>query len=98
MNNMTTFYLIRHGETDWNNQHLLQGQIDIPLNAKGEEQAQELAQVLKDINFDLAFSSDLIRAKRTTEIVALEKQLMIETTKTLRERAFGEFEGQSIEL
>lgn len=94
MNNLTTFYLIRHGETDWNNKHLLQGQTDIPLNPKGEDQAKELAQVLHDVNFDLAFSSDLLRAKRTTEIIVLEKNLYIQTTKALREREFGTLEGQ----
>lgn len=93
---LTTFYLIRHGQTDWNNKHLLQGSSDIPLNAKGEEQAQELARLLKDVAFDLAFSSDLLRTKRTAEIVVLEKNLYVETTKLLRERNFGKFEGQPV--
>lgn len=93
---LTTFYLIRHGQTDWNNKHLLQGRSDIPLNATGEEQARELAQLLKDVNFDLAFSSDLLRTKRTAEIVVLEKNLYVETTKLLRERNFGTFEGQPV--
>lgn len=95
-NNLTTFYLVRHGQTDWNSKHILQGQSDIPLNEKGEEQAKELAQILHDINFDLAFSSDLLRAKRTAEIIVLEKNLMVETTKALRERDFGTLEGQPV--
>lgn len=93
---LTTFYLIRHGQTDWNNKHLLQGSTDIPLNMKGEQQARELAQLLKDVTFDLAFSSDLLRTKRTAEIVVLEKNLYVETTKLLRERNFGKLEGQPV--
>lgn len=95
-NPLTAFYLVRHGQTDWNSKHLLQGDSDIPLNAKGEEQARELALLLKNVNFDLAFSSDLLRTKRTAEIVVLEKNLFVETTKLLRERDFGKFEGQPV--
>ena len=95
---MTTFYLIRHGETDWNKARKLQGHTDIPLNATGEQQAKKLTDVLHNVNFDLAFSSDMIRAKRTAEIILLEKKLHIETTKKLRERTFGELEGQSSEI
>lgn len=91
---MTTFYLIRHGQTDWNVQKRIQGQLDIPLNTIGEKEARELAEKLRDIKFDLAFSSDLLRAKRTAEIIALEHQLAVQTTKLLRERHFGTLEGQ----
>ena len=96
-NNLTTFYLVRHGQTDWNKNKILQGQTDMPLNQKGEEQAKTLAEFLKNVNFDLAFSSDLLRAKRTAEIVVLEKKLHIETTKALRERDFGHLEGGPVE-
>lgn len=91
---LATFYIVRHGQTDWNAKKIIQGQIDIPLNKTGESQAQEVANKLKNIKFDLAFSSDLLRAKRTAEIIALESKLAVETTKALRERAFGEFEGK----
>ena len=91
---LTTFYLIRHGQTDWNKAHKLQGHADNPLNEIGEQQARELAKILKDVPFDLAFSSDLTRAKRTAEIIVLEKKLHVETTKLLRERHFGKFEGE----
>jgi 2,3-bisphosphoglycerate-dependent phosphoglycerate mutase len=90
--NMTTFYLVRHGETDWNKQRIIQGQMDIPLNATGEQQAKEAAKNFKQITFDLAFSSDLLRARRTTEIIALEHKLAVETTEVLRERHFGELQ------
>ncbi len=94
-NNMTTFYLIRHGETDWNKNRIVQGQNDTLLNALGEKQAKESALKFKDMHFDLAFSSDLLRAKRTAEIISLEHNLAVQTTKALRERAFGSLEKKS---
>ncbi len=97
MENNTLFYIIRHGETDWNAKHMAQGQTDIPLNAKGEAQAKELAVELRHERFDLAFSSDLLRAKRTAEIIALEHNLEVITTELLRERKFGPLEGKTKE-
>ena len=94
MNNMTTFYIVRHGQTDWNVERKIQGQLDIPLNLAGEQEAKAVAKKFNGIKFDLAFSSDLLRAKRTTEIIALEHKLAIQTTKLLRERHFGTLEGQ----
>ena len=93
----TTFYIVRHGQTDWNVKKILQGQTDIPLNGNGKKQALELAQKLKEIKFDLVFSSDLKRAKHTVKTVALEHKLAVETTKALRERKFGRLEGEKIE-
>lgn len=96
-NTLTTFYIVRHGETDWNAKHLSQGQTDIPLNEKGEAQAKELAEELKSEHFDLAFSSDLMRAQRTAEIIALEHALEVKTSELLRERKMGKFEGLNYE-
>ncbi len=87
-------YLVRHGETDWNLKGIVQGQSDIPLNKKGEEQARQLAKKLRHLKFAAAFSSDLLRAKRTAEIIALEKKLVVITKQVLRERDFGDFEGK----
>lgn len=92
--NYCTIYLIRHGETDWNAKRIVQGQTDNSLNKTGELQAKELAKRLKNIHFDVVFSSDLLRAKRTAEIIAQEKKLAVQTTKLLRERSFGKFEGK----
>ena len=87
-------YLVRHGETDWNVKGLLQGQTDIDLNKTGIKQAKELGKTLGNIHFSVAFSSDLLRAKRTAEIIALEKKIAVQTTKALRERRFGKYEGR----
>jgi broad specificity phosphatase PhoE len=92
---MTKFYIVRHGETDWNKQKKAQGHTDIPLNETGEVQAKDVAKLLKDIKFDLAFSSDLLRAKRTAEIIALEHNLAVQTTEALREKGLGTLEGKS---
>lgn len=87
-------YVVRHGQTDWNVQSIIQGHSDIPLNKKGVEQAKKLASKLSLVKFDAVFSSDLIRAKRTAEIIVLEKKLAVKTTQALRERYFGKFEGK----
>jgi len=93
---MCTLYLVRHGQTDWNVSKTIQGQTNIPLNEKGEAQAKELRESLEHIHFDAVFSSDLLRAKRTADILNLERQLAIETTSALRERSFGRYEGKSM--
>lgn len=94
MKNSATFYVVRHGKTEWNNKGLVQGHKDSHLTTEGEEQAHELKDEFSDIQFDLAFSSDLLRAKRTAEIIALEKKLAITATELLRERSFGKYEGK----
>lgn len=93
--NYCIFYIVRHGATDWNEEGIIQGQLDIPLAKIGEEQARIVAQELKDVHFDAVFSSDLMRTKRTAEIITLERNLIIQTTRLLRERHYGEFQGKS---
>jgi broad specificity phosphatase PhoE len=95
---LTTIYIVRHGETEWNVEKLIQGQKDSSLTKKGEAQAKMLAKELGHIYFNAVFSSDLLRAKRTAEIIVLEKKLAVKTSQALRERAFGKHEGKSIEL
>lgn len=94
--NLCEIYVVRHGLTDWNRERKLQGQTDIPLNKEGEEQAEVMRERLSQIKFDKVYSSDLLRAKRTAEIIALEKRLAVETTKLLRERNYGSFEGEKV--
>lgn len=89
-------YIIRHGETEWNLEHRLQGQKDSCLTANGLAQAKERAKNLAKIYFDEIFSSDLLRAKQTAEIIALEHKLAVKTNQLLRERSFGKYEGTLI--
>ena len=62
-------YLIRHGETDYNRQKRLQGVTDIPLNAYGTELARKTSEGLKNVPFDRIYTSPLVRARRTAEII-----------------------------
>ncbi len=93
-NNYCTLYVIRHGQTDWNIKGVTQGETDIPLNSVGIKQAQTLAKSLENIKFNAVFSSNLVRAKKTAEIIALERKIAVETSHLLRERRYGKQEGK----
>ena len=93
---MTQFCLIRHGQTDWNLEGRYQGQSDVPLNSAGITQAQELARLLKEHTFSAIYSSDLLRAKETAEIVAAPLGLSVNLDVRLREINQGEWEGQLV--
>src|SRR3989344_230936 len=92
---LATFYIVRHGQTEWNKNGLMLSFTDIPLNSNGELQAKELAKKLKCIHYDAVISSDMSRARQTAEIIALERKLMVKTYEALRERSFGKFEGNN---
>ena len=65
------FYIFRHGETDGNVKNIVQGSgIDIPLNEHGKEQAAALRDIFADLDFSTIYSSRMIRARQTAEIVA----------------------------
>ena len=85
---------MRHGQTEFNVKNIVQGHSDSPLTPEGIIKIKEVAKKFHDKKFDLAFSSDLLRARRTAEIIALEHKLEVETTALLRERNFGEFEAK----
>ena len=94
----TTFYIVRHGQTEYNQNLIIQGHADSPLTELGEEQARNLAKKLKGVKFDAVFSSDLVRAKRTAEIIAKERQLEVIEKEIIRERTYGRLEGKSQSL
>ncbi|MCM1512232.1 MAG: histidine phosphatase family protein [Oxalobacter formigenes] len=89
--------IIRHGQTDWNVSKRLQGHSDIPLNAKGREQAAALAETLRDEKLDAIFSSDLKRALETAHAIARLHNLPVQPDPAFRERSYGAFEGLSRE-
>lgn len=95
---LTTLYIVRHAQTQANAQELLQGQSDSPLTKQGKIQIKNLKAKLRNIHFDAFFSSDLLRAKLTAEIIALERKMAVTTTKALRERRFGSLEGKKYEI
>ena len=87
-------YLIRHGKTDWNVRHKLQGRTDIPLNEDGRRMAEAAREIYRDVHFDICFSSPLIRARETAEILLRGRDIPILTDDRLQELGFGSFEGQ----
>lgn len=89
-------YFVRHGETVWNKEKKIQGQSDIPLNEYGRELGTITAEALKDIPFDIVYSSPLIRAKETAEILVKNRNLEIHEDPRLVEMSFGEGEGESL--
>ena len=92
---VTRFCLVRHGETDWNAAHRLQGHTEIDLNARGLAQAEQMAHALKKINlrFDVLYTSDLQRAAKTARAIeALFKTSAISSA-ALRERHLGALQG-----
>ena len=89
-------YFVRHGETIWNKEKKIQGRSDIPLNEYGKELGMITAQALKDIPFDIVYSSPLIRAKETAEILVKDRNLVIHEDNRLVEMSFGEGEGESL--
>ena len=93
--NITTIYLVRHGESESNVNHEKDiafhsqwGEQEAPLTKIGREQAKKRALELEKITFDAVFSSDLTRAKQTAEIIKLNRQLAIQTTQLIRERSY----------
>lgn len=90
------FYVVRHGQTEWNVKGVVQGQSNSPLTQAGIKQAKETGKKLKNIQFAAIFSSDLIRAERTAQIIAVDHQLAVKTNALLREKSFGKFEGIKI--
>lgn len=93
---MTELIVMRHGETDWNRQHRFQGQIDVPLNPIGAQQARRLAQRLAGEAFDVIVSSDLLRARATAEAAAPLLKLPLIAESLWREQNFGVLEGLDV--
>ena len=93
----TRLCMVRHGETDWNAERRIQGQLDIPLNAKGRSQALAMARGLADERFAALYSSDLQRAMQTAAATASTHQLAIRREPLLRERHFGVLQSMTAE-
>ncbi len=90
---VTRILAIRHGETAWNVDTRIQGQLDVPLNDKGRWQAARLAEALAGEELVAIYSSDLQRAWQTAAPLAEAAGLVPRPERGLRERAFGVFEG-----
>ena len=87
--------LVRHGETNWNREGRFQGQIDVPLNENGKDQASKASKYLKEVNFNKAFSSSMYRPYETAQIILQNKSgLKIKKIHELVEISHGLWEGK----
>lgn len=86
---------IRHGQTDFNLEHRLQGALPVPLNACGRSQAQALADFLKSVPIDAIYTSPRSRALETAQIIGAVLGQDVCEDERLAEIAFGDFEGHT---
>jgi len=86
-------YIVRHGETDWNKARKVQGSVDIPLNDYGRHLARGTAKGFTDIDFDVAYTSPLLRAKETAQIILEGRDIPLIEDKKIEEICFGIYEG-----
>ena len=90
-------YIVRHGETDWNAQEKIQGKMRVPLNKKGRQQAENIANHLKNISIDTFYVSPLERALETASIIAkYHPHAVFTKIPELKEQSFGDLEGKLI--
>jgi broad specificity phosphatase PhoE len=91
---MTSLYLVRHGETDWNAERRIQGSTDIPLNTVGRGQAEATGRLLARREWDDIYSSPLSRALETATIISAETGLgRPQSIDAIVERNYGAAEG-----
>ncbi|WP_029522158.1 2,3-diphosphoglycerate-dependent phosphoglycerate mutase [Persephonella sp. KM09-Lau-8] len=92
---MSKLVLVRHGQSIWNLQNRFTGWIDVPLTEKGKEEAYKAGELLKDIRFDVAYTSMLTRAQETLRIILETIGLAIPVIKdqALNERHYGALQG-----
>lgn len=91
-------FLVRHGETESNINHVVQGHIDSPLTELGVRQAMDVAQKAKDFGIDVLLSSDLGRAMDTAKIISSSINVPVEDfSPAYRERNFGDIEGKPVD-
>ena len=86
-------YVLRHGITQWNKLKKVQGAMDIPLAPEGIELAKRTGEALKDVPFDICFTSPLTRAKQTAHYVLGNRQIPVVEDKRIQEIDFGALEG-----
>lgn len=95
---MAKLVLVRHGQSEWNEKGLWQGWKDIDLTEKGIEQAKETGRQLKDIHFDYAYTSPLIRAGKTLdEILKVlgQEDLPVTRDHAITEKHYGIYAGKN---
>ena len=86
-------YVLRHGVTQWNKLKKVQGAMDIPLAPEGIELAKKTGEALKNVHFDICFTSPLTRARQTAQCVIGARQIPVIEDKRIQEIDFGVLEG-----
>ncbi len=94
---MVTLFLLRHGETAWNEERRVMGRQEIPLNRRGILQAKRVARILPSLKIDAIYTSPLKRALETSHILAEGNGVPIKVDRNLTEFAFGRWEGYRLE-
>lgn len=93
---MPNLVIVRHGQSQWNLENKFTGWVDVDLSEKGITEAHNAGEKLKDFKFDAAYTSDLIRAQKTLDII-LEKigqtEIPVEKDVALNERMYGDLQG-----
>lgn len=92
---MQRIYLVRHGQTQWNKEHRMQGRKDSPLTELGLSQAAGARDELADIDFDRAYCSPAYRAVNTAEIILQPHDMQATVCDDFAEIALGEWEGDT---
>lgn len=92
---MPTLALVRHGQSLWNAENRFTGWVDVPLTAKGEEEARKAGERLSDMTFDVAYTSRLTRAQETLRIIMETAgfDLPVIRDEALNERHYGDLQG-----
>ena len=86
-------YVLRHGVTRWNKLKKVQGTMDIPLAPEGIELAEKTGKALRDVPFDICFTSPLTRARQTAQCVLGDREIPVIEDKRIQEIDFGVLEG-----
>lgn len=92
---MTTIYLIRHGQTDWNKKKIFRGRADVPLNEHGRKEAAALGEYLRHVRPTACYSSPLSRARETAEIALRRRSLDIKSDEGIIDIDYGKWQGVS---
>lgn len=94
---MTTIYVTRHGQTEWNLEKRLQGHGDSPLTEFGINRAKELSNRVKELDIDIIYASPIERAYKTAYIIKGDKDIEVKIHDGLKEMNFGDYEGRITE-
>lgn len=94
---MTTIYVTRHGQTEWNLEKRLQGHGDSPLTEFGINRAKELSNRVRELDIDIIYASPIERAYKTAYIIKGDKDIEVKIHDGLKEMNFGDYEGRITE-